>query len=54
LHRFEVSISRGAEGKTGKAFVGDITEDKAVQLASKFVSEGFLYGVGIVYHFITD
>ena len=26
-------------------FVADMTEDKAVELASKVVSEGFLYGV---------
>jgi hypothetical protein len=41
----EVTINRGAEGRTGRAFVGDITEEKAVQLASKVVSEGFVYTV---------
>ena len=45
LHRLEVGITRGAEGKTGRAFVGDMSEEKAVELASKVVSEGFLYGV---------
>ena len=45
LHRLEVGISRGAEGKGGRVFVADMTEDKAVELASKVVSEGFLYGV---------
>lgn len=45
LHRAEVGINRGAEGKTGRAFVGAMSEDKAVELASKVVSEGFLYGV---------
>lgn len=45
LHRAEVAINRGAEGKVGKVFVGDITEERAVELASKFVSEGFLFMV---------
>ena len=45
LHAMEVNISRGAEGRTGRTFVGDISEEKAVQLASKVVSEGFVYGV---------
>lgn len=45
LHRLEVGITRGAEGKTGRAFVGDMSEEKAVELASKVVSEGFLYSV---------
>lgn len=48
LHRAEVYITRGAEGKTGKAFVGDLTEDKALQLASKIASEGFVFTVGLV------
>ena len=46
IHRQDVLINRGAEGKTGKAFVASMTEEKAMQLASKVVSEGFLYGVG--------
>lgn len=45
LHRLTVRIDRGAEGRTGRAFVGDMTEEKALQLASKVVSEGFIYGV---------
>jgi hypothetical protein len=45
LHAMEVNISRGAEGRTGRTFVGDISEERAVQLASKVVSEGFVYGV---------
>lgn len=40
-----MGITRGAEGKTGRAFVGDMSEEKAVELASKVASEGFLYGV---------
>ena len=38
-------ITRGAEGRTGRAFVGDMSEEKAVQLASKVASEGFVYSV---------
>lgn len=46
LHRLEVTINRGAEGKAGgRVFVGDMTEEKAVQLASKVASEGFVYFV---------
>ena len=45
LHRADVAINRGAEGKTGKVFVGDISEEHALQLASKFVSETFLFAV---------
>lgn len=45
IHRMEVGITRGAEGRTGKAFVASMTEEKAMELASKVVSEGFLYGV---------
>ena len=45
LHALEVGINRGAEGKSGKVFVASMTEDKAVELASKVASEGFLYGV---------
>ena len=41
----EVGINRGVEGKTSRAFVGDMSEEKALQLASKVVSEGFLYTV---------
>ena len=45
LHRLDVGLSRGAQGQEGRVFVADITEEKAVQLASKVVSEGFLYVV---------
>jgi hypothetical protein len=45
IHRLDVRITRGAEGKTGRAFVGDMSEERAVQLASKVASEGFLYSV---------
>ena len=45
LHRLDVRVTRGAEGKSGRVFVGDMSEDNAVQLASKAVSEGFIYGV---------
>eukprot|EP00873_Tetraselmis_striata_P006909 jgi/Tetstr1/427173/TSEL_017361.t1 len=46
IHRAEVRLTRGAEGKEGKAFVGEMTEDKALELASKIVSEGFVYTFG--------
>ena len=45
LHRADVAITRGSEGKTGKVFVGDISEERAVELASKFVSESFVFAV---------
>lgn len=45
LHRIEVWITRSADGKTGKAFVGDMTEDKSIEMASKLVSEGFVFTV---------
>ncbi len=45
LHRIEVAINRGAEGKTGRYFVADISEEKALALSSKFVSETFLFSV---------
>lgn len=46
VHRLEVLITRGAEGRTGKAFVGAMTEEKSVELASKIASEGFVFTVG--------
>lgn len=52
LHDVEISITRGAEGKTGRVFVGSMSEEKAVQLASKVASEGFLYSVSIYIVFI--
>ncbi|GIL72734.1 hypothetical protein Vretimale_4446 [Volvox reticuliferus] len=48
VHRWEVYITRGAEGKSGKAFVGAMTEEKSVELASKIASEGFVFAVGIL------
>lgn len=45
MHRMEVRITRGAEGKTGRAFIGDMTEEMSVQLASKLASEGFIFMV---------
>ena len=45
LHRIEIWITRSADGKTGKAFVGDLTEDKSIEMASKLASEGFVFGV---------
>ncbi|KAG2484095.1 hypothetical protein HYH03_017047 [Edaphochlamys debaryana] len=48
MHRWEVYITRGAEGKAGKAFVGAMTEEKSVELASKIASEGFVFAVGIL------
>ena len=48
LHRLEVAIARGAEGKSGHAFVGDLTEEKAVELAGKVASEGFVWGFATV------
>lgn len=47
VHRWEVFITRGAEGKTGRAFVADMTEEKSIELASKLVSEGFVFTVSI-------
>ena len=44
-HKIEVGISRSAEGKVGKFFVGDMSDERALQLASKVVSEGFVFGV---------
>ena len=48
LHGLEVSITRGAEGKTGKVFVGSMSEENAVQMASKVASESFVYGTALV------
>ena len=46
IHRFEVMVTRKAEGKEGRAFIGAMTEDKSVELASKIASESFLFAVG--------
>eukprot|EP00192_Tetraselmis_astigmatica_P014898 CAMPEP_0117668298 /NCGR_PEP_ID=MMETSP0804-20121206/11467_1 /TAXON_ID=1074897 /ORGANISM="Tetraselmis astigmatica, Strain CCMP880" /LENGTH=175 /DNA_ID=CAMNT_0005476165 /DNA_START=252 /DNA_END=779 /DNA_ORIENTATION=+ len=57
MHRVEVRITRGAEGKEGKAFVGQMTEEKAMELASKLVSEGFVFSVGagvVVYEYVVS
>ncbi|KAK9803533.1 hypothetical protein WJX73_005367 [Symbiochloris irregularis] len=47
LHAIEIAISRGAEGKTGRAFVGTMTEERALESAGKIASEGFILAVGI-------
>jgi hypothetical protein len=38
-------VTRKAEGKEGKAFIGSMTEEKSVELASKIASESFLFAV---------
>lgn len=43
LHRLEVRVNRGAEGKSGKVFVGDLSEENALELAGKVISESFLW-----------
>ncbi len=40
MHRLEVMITRRAEGKMGKTFVGDMTEEKSLELASKLAGKG--------------
>mmetsp|Transcript_5498 Transcript_5498/g.9523 ORF Transcript_5498/g.9523 Transcript_5498/m.9523 type:complete len:190 (+) Transcript_5498:243-812(+) len=45
-HAIEIWITRGAEGRTGKAFIGDMSEEKSIAYASKLVSEGFVFAVG--------
>ncbi len=47
MHRMEVWINRRADGKTGRAFVGDLTEEKSVEMASKLASEGFVFAVSV-------
>ena len=47
LHQIEVWLTRSADGKTGKAFIGKMSEEKSIELASKFVSEGFVFAVGV-------
>lgn len=46
VHRMEVWITRGAEGRTSRAFVGALSEEKALDLASKLAGEGFVFTVG--------
>ena len=41
----EVWITRSADGKTEKAFVGHMTEEKSIEMASRLVSEGFVFSV---------
>jgi hypothetical protein len=50
IHKFEVLITRKAEGKEGRAFIGNMTEEKSVELASKIASESFLFAVGRIGH----
>ena len=45
MHKIEVGISRSAEGKVGKFFVGNMSDERALELASKVVSEGFVFSV---------
>lgn len=49
MHRWEVYISRGAEGKTGRAFIPDMTDDKSLEMASKLASETFIFTVSPAY-----
>ena len=41
----EVFITRGAAGKESKAFVGRISDEKALEMATRLVSEGFVFSV---------
>ena len=50
MHKIEVGISRAAEGKVGKFFVGNMSDERALELASKVVSEGFVFGVSHCLH----
>lgn len=45
----EVYITRGAEGKESRAFVGAISDEKAMDLAAKVVSEGFVFTVSFLF-----
>ncbi len=45
LHRIDVTINRRVEGKSGKAFVGEMQEEQALELAAKVASEGFVFAV---------
>ena len=45
MHRTEVYITRGAEGRTGKYIVGNMSEDRALELSAKVVSEAFVFSV---------
>lgn len=41
----ETRVTRHAEGKTGKVFVGELSDENALDLAGKIVSEAFVYTV---------
>lgn len=43
LHRLDVRVNRGAEGKSAKVFVGDLSEENALELAGKVISETFVW-----------
>lgn len=45
MHKAEITITRMSEGKTNKLFVGSMSDDRALELASKIVSEGFIFSV---------
>ena len=47
LHRMQVAVDRGATEKAGRAFVPPLTEEKAVELAGKVASEGFVWTTAI-------
>jgi len=47
MHKTEVTITRMSEGKTNRLFVGNMSDDKALELAAKIVSEGFVFSVGV-------
>ena len=49
LHRLEVRVNRGAEGKVAKVFVGDLSEENALELAGKVISESFIWLVSAFY-----
>lgn len=50
MHKAEVTITRMSEGKTNKLFVGSMSDDRALELASKIVSEGFIFSVSSFDH----
>ena len=42
-------VNRAFEGRTGRAFVGQLSEEKALQNAGKLASEAFIMTVGDAY-----
>ena len=44
-HKLQVKITRIYEGREGRAFVGTLSEERAIEMAGKIVSEGFLLAV---------